>query len=108
MTSNENKQDGFSLENYQQQYQAFQKRQAQARDFVKFLTTLNRQFSNISKGDLQLIEETLPSLLTGLKLIWTISRHINQAEGRFEDILASISNEICDKVKAKIDITKIF
>jgi DNA-binding PadR family transcriptional regulator len=25
-----------------------------------------------------------------------------------EDILESISNEICDKVKAKIDITKIF
>ena len=25
-----------------------------------------------------------------------------------EDILESISNEICDKVRAKIDITKIF
>jgi dynein heavy chain, axonemal len=24
-----------------------------------------------------MIEETLPSLLNGLKLIWTISRHIN-------------------------------
>jgi dynein heavy chain len=54
------------------------------------------------------IEETLPSLLTGLKLIWTISRHINQNEQKMEDILESISNEICDKVKAQIDITKIF
>jgi hypothetical protein len=37
--------------------------------------------------------------LTGLKLIWTISRHINQNENKFEEILESISNEICEKVK---------
>jgi len=59
-------------------------------------------------GELTVIEETLPSLLTGLKLIWTISRHINQNDQKFEDILEAISNEICDKVKALIDITKIF
>jgi len=41
------------------------------------LTTLERQFKNISLGDLKAIEDTLPSLLNGLKLIWTISRHIN-------------------------------
>lgn len=49
---------------------------------------------------MSVIEETLPSLLTGLKLIWTISRHINQNESKMEDILESISNEICDKVKS--------
>jgi dynein heavy chain len=75
---------------------------------VKFLSTLDRQFKNINRGELQVIEETLPSLLTGLKLIWTISRHINQNDTKMEDILESISNEICDKVKAQIDITKIF
>jgi len=91
--------DSPVLEDFNQKYSKFIKDQAQARDFVKFLTTLNRQFSNIQKGDLQLIEETLPSLLTGLKLIWTISRHINTQESKFEEILTSISNEICDKVK---------
>ena len=54
------------------------------------------------------IEETLPSLLNGLKLIWTISRHINQNENKFEDILEAISNEICMKVREKIDIRAIF
>jgi dynein heavy chain len=72
------------------------------------LTTLDRHFKNISRGDLKVIEETLPSLLTGLKLIWTISRHINQKDSKMEDILESISNEICFQVKSKIDITKIF
>lgn len=100
--------ESTALEEFNHKYGDFIKLQAQARDFVKFLTTLNRQFSNIQKGDLQLIEETLPSLLTGLKLIWTISRHINTQENKFEEILTSISNEICDKVKAQIDITKIF
>jgi dynein heavy chain, axonemal len=107
MESNENKSDGYSLENYNTQYQAFQKLYAQAKDFVKFLSTLERQFKNL-KGELTVIEETLPSLLTGLKLIWTISRHINQHEQKMEDILDSISVEICDKVKSQIDITKIF
>jgi dynein heavy chain len=72
------------------------------------LTTLERQFKNIQHGNLLVIDETLPSLLSGLKLIWTISRHINSNEGKMEDLLESISNEICDKVRDKIDIRRIF
>ena len=62
----------------------------------------------MNQGQLQTIEETLPSLLNGLKLIWTISRHINQNEDKFENILEAISNEICSKVRQEIDIKKIF
>jgi dynein heavy chain len=86
----------------------FSKCHAKAKDFVKFLTTLERQFKNISRGDLKQIEETLPSLLNGLKLIWTISRHINQTDTEFEDILESISNEICTKVRNHIQLQVIF
>jgi len=108
MQMNNEKPDGYSLDSYNTAYNNFQKQHAQAKDFVKFLNTLYRQFKNIHMGELQTIEETLPSLLTGLKLIWTISRHINQNESKMEDILEAISNEICDKVKAQIDVTKIF
>ena len=100
--------DSWSIEFYKGQNAAFQKLHAQAKDFVKFLTTLERQFKNISRGELPVIEETLPSLLNGLKLIWTISRHINQTENKMEDLLESISNEICDKVRCQIDIKRIF
>ena len=99
-TKSETGHGSYTLENYKNEYGKFQKLYAQAKDFVKFLSTLDRQFKNINRGDLPVIEETLPSLLTGLKLIWTISRHINQNENKMEDILESISNEICDKVKA--------
>lgn len=100
--------DSWSMEFFKIQNAAFQKLHAQAKDFVKFLTTLERQFKNISRGELPVIEETLPSLLNGLKLIWTISRHINQTENKMEDLLESISNEICDKVRSQIDIKRIF
>jgi dynein heavy chain len=99
MQTSQQMNDDFNIENFQQKFTEFQKLYAQAKDFVKFLQTLDRQFKNL-RGDLQTIEETLPSLLTGLKLIWTISRHISQKEQYMEDILESISNEICDKVKS--------
>ena len=72
------------------------------------MTTLDRQFKNLSRGDLKAIEETIPSLINGLKLIWTISRHINQTESEFEDILEAISTEICSKVKQHIQLQLIF
>ncbi len=71
------------IEAFNQVDKEFSKHHAQSKDFVKFLTTLERQFKNISRGDLKAIEETLPSLLNGLKLIWTISRHINQHDTEF-------------------------
>lgn len=50
----------------------------------------------------------MKSLLDGLKLIWTISRHINHNVDQFEHILEAISNEICQKVREKINIKTIF
>lgn len=106
MNYNHQKSDNYSLDHYNSEWQKFQKEYAQAKDFVKFLSTLERQFKNL-RQDMNMIEETLPSLLTGLKLIWTISRHINQQDQKMESILEAISNEICEKVKSQIDITQI-
>jgi dynein heavy chain len=100
--------ESYQSNNFKEKQKEFAKHHAQAKDFVKFLTTLERQFKNISRGDLKAIEETLPSLLNGLKLIWTISRHINQDETNFEHILEAISNEICQKVRNQIQLTDIF
>lgn len=44
--------DGFDLSNYLKEYDEFVKQQAIARDFVKFLLTLERQFKIISEGHL--------------------------------------------------------
>ena len=53
MEANENQnQDAYSMEHFKNQMTAFSKAHAIAKDFVKFLNTLDRQFKNISKGDL--------------------------------------------------------
>lgn len=53
---------------------------SEAKDNVKFLTTLERQFKSLNSPDLQGVEETLPSLMNGLKLVWIISRHYKSDE----------------------------
>ena len=95
MLNNKDSTYTYILEQYNSESKRFVKQQAQAKDFVKFLATLERQFKVISKGDLKAITETMKSLLDGLKLIWTISRHINHNIEQFEHILEAISNEIC-------------
>jgi len=77
---NLNQENNSHFQAFADTWKEFSKYHAQAKDFVKFLTTLERQFKNITRGELSAIEETLPSLLNGLKLIWTISRHINQTD----------------------------
>ena len=108
LLSNKDSTYSHTIESYQSEYKKFVKQSAQAKDFVKFLQTLERQFKVISKGELKAITETMKSLLDGLKLIWTISTHINHNIEQFEYILEAISNEICQKVRERIDIRTIF
>jgi len=62
-----------ALDNFKTEQGKFIKKHSEAKDFVKFLTTLERQFKNIQMGNLQLIDENIQNLLNGLQLIWTIS-----------------------------------
>ena len=47
----------------------------EAKDNVKFLTTLERHFKNISMGDMNSIIDTLPSMMNAIRMVWIISRH---------------------------------
>jgi len=75
----------------------------EAKDNVKFLTTLERQFKNLASEGLSGVEETLPSLMNGLKTVWTISRHY-KSDDKMMNLLNLISNEIADKVESQIII----
>lgn len=101
-------QDSCAVEHFKTKLAEFNKQHAQAKDYVKFLTTLERQFKNISKGELNVIDDTLQSLMNGLKLIWTISRHIKQNEEKMQQLFECIINEICEKVSDKIVLKNIF
>ncbi len=78
----------------------------EAADNIKFLSTLERHFKNISSGNLSVVLDTLPSVMNGLKLVWVISRHFNTDE-RMVRLMEKIANEIGNVVASKIDVSKI-
>ena len=78
---------------------------AVAKDNSKFLNTLERQFKILQSGDLTNIEQCLGSLLNGLRLVFIISR--NFKDEKMSKLLTTIANEICDKVKRKLDIKQL-
>lgn len=66
---------------FEKQMMDLTKLYGEAKDNVKFLTTLERQFKNLASTEgLTIIEETLPSLMNGLRLVWIISRHFKEDE----------------------------
>lgn len=48
---------------------------SQARDNVKFLSTLERHFKAISSGPLPAIADCLLPLMSALRMVWIMSRH---------------------------------
>ena len=84
------------------------KNTAEAKENVKFLTTLERQFKNLaSEEGFSVIQETIPSLMNGLKMIWIISRNYKNID-KMQDLISLITDEIADKVQNSIRIPEIF
>ena len=96
-----------NMDNNSQEFEHWMKQlvlsNAEAKDNSKFLNTLERQFKILQSGDLASIEQCLSSLLNGLRLVFIISRHYKQDEKMIK-LLTTIANEICDKVREKVNI----
>lgn len=78
-----------------------------AKDNVKFLNTLLRQFRNLEAEGIDGVEETIPQLMNGLRLIWIISRHFKKND-RMKDLIQTITEEISNKVQNHIQIDQLF
>jgi dynein heavy chain len=79
----------------------------QARDNVKFLSTLERHFRSISSGPLTGILDTLPLLMNALRMIWIISRYYSD-DAHMGGLFARIANELCDRVNGAIMLHTLF
>nr|Q9SMH3.1 RecName: Full=Dynein-1-alpha heavy chain, flagellar inner arm I1 complex; AltName: Full=1-alpha DHC; AltName: Full=Dynein-1, subspecies f [Chlamydomonas reinhardtii]CAB56598.1 1-alpha dynein heavy chain [Chlamydomonas reinhardtii] len=79
----------------------------EARDNVKFLTTLERHFKNIATGPLGGILDTLPPMMNALRMVWIISRHYSDDQ-RMGSLFQRIAREIGDRVEAAVDLRHIF
>jgi len=80
---------------------------AESRDNVKFLTTLERHFKNISSGPLAGILDTLPPMISALRMVWIISRHYSDDQ-RMGNLFQRIAREIGDRVEAAVDLRQMF
>ena len=79
---------------------------AEARDNVKFLSTLERHFKNLVIGTLSSVQESLTSLMNAIRMVWIISRHYNRDE-RMVPLMARIAWEIVNRVSNMINIQTI-
>ena len=79
----------------------------EAKDNVRFLSTLERHFKNICYGaSFHVVSETLPSMMNALRMIWIISRHYNKDE-RMVPLMERIAHELSERVSKVINIRTI-
>jgi len=78
----------------------------EAKDNVKFLTTLERHFKNVSMGSLSTITETLPPMMSALRMVWLISRNFNNDE-RMGQLLEMVAWEVGQAVMNNIKIPDV-
>ena len=100
-------QDAKLLQPFKFQIGELPKLYVEAKDNVKFLTTLERHFKSISSGTLTSVLDTLPPMMNALRMVWIISRHYAD-DTRMWNLFERIANELADNVADEIDVGVLF
>ncbi|CAF0991421.1 unnamed protein product, partial [Didymodactylos carnosus] len=80
----------------------------EAKDNVKFLSTLERHFKNVTHApSFRIVSETIPKMMSALRMVWIISRHYNKDE-RMVPLMERIANQLCERVARSINIRTLF
>ena len=80
----------------------------EAKDNVRFLSTLERHFKNIAHGaSFIIVIETLPALMNALRMVWVISRHYN-TDDRMVPLMERVAWELCERITRAVNIRAIF
>ena len=78
----------------------------EAKDNVKFLSTLERHFKHISEGSYQTILESMQSMINGLRMVWVISRHYNSDE-RMAPLMENISETLAKRIRDGVKLSEV-
>lgn len=79
----------------------------EAKDNVRFLSTLERHFKNLAHGaGFNIVLETIPSMMNALRMVWIISRHYNRDE-RMVPLMERIAWELSERVAKTVSIRTI-
>ncbi|XP_027269695.1 dynein heavy chain 10, axonemal isoform X2 [Cricetulus griseus] len=80
----------------------------EASDNVRFLSTVERHFKNITHGSsFHVVLDTIPSMMSALRMVWIISRHYNKDE-RMIPLMERIAWEIAERVCRVINLRTLF
>ena len=80
----------------------------EAKDNVRFLSTLERHFKNVTHGaTFHVVIETIPSMMNALRMVWIISRHYNRDE-RMVPLMERIAWELAERVARVINIRTLY
>ena len=80
----------------------------EAKDNVRFLSTLERHFKNLAHGaSFNIVLETIPSMMNALRMVWIISRHYNRDE-RMVPLMERIAWELSERVSKIVNVRTIF
>ena len=80
----------------------------EAKDNVKFLSTLERHFKNLTHGaNFTIVVETIPALMNSLRMVWVISRHYN-TDDRMVPLMVRIAWELCERAARVVNVKTIF
>ncbi|XP_074525804.1 dynein axonemal heavy chain 10 [Halichoeres trimaculatus] len=80
----------------------------EAEDNRRFLSTLERHFTNLASGaNFGVILDTIPELMESLQIVWLISCHYNTNE-RMVPLMERIAWQLCDCVDLAINVHTLF
>jgi dynein heavy chain, axonemal len=88
------------------QLKELSKLHVEAKDNVKFLSTLERHFKSISAGSLHEVADTIPPMMNAIRMVWVISRHFN-IDDRMVPLMGRVANELAEHVEAELDVRHV-
>ena len=98
--------DAPGLNSFNFHFQELNNMFVEAKDNVKFLSTLERHFKNIHEGNICNIKDTLPSMMNGIRMVWIISRHYNTDE-RMVFLMELVAKEIARRCGERVRVPGI-
>ncbi|PHJ24428.1 dynein heavy chain family protein, partial [Cystoisospora suis] len=95
-----------SLEEFHAHFEELQKLYVEAKDTVRFLSTLERHFKCLATGSLKTVAESISPLLGAIRMVWITSRHYNTDE-KMQPLLIRVAEQIADRVQEAIKPSSI-
>ncbi|XP_069880965.1 dynein axonemal heavy chain 10 isoform X1 [Dipodomys merriami] len=100
--------DSMLLANVQPMITELFKFHMEASDNVRFLSTVERHFKNITHGsNFSVVLDTIPSMVSALRMVWIISRHYNKDE-RMIPLMERIAWELAERVCRVVNLRTLF